>query len=156
MNIPTLPLELTGLEIVYLCDSIANSDAAQGLPERDEYLPLAREALLLLGSAYLEVVAPDGIYSGPVELHVSEEVAWLLRGKVKTGSIGLDGTTNIGIGLLRKLYALLLRFNADVSGLPAVTGVDRELGIADRAVLAALKEERDARGSTDPGTDAGT
>ena len=155
MNAPTLPLALTGLEVVFLCDSIGNPDKAEGLDDRDAYVPLAREALLLLGSAYIEVVGDAAVAPGPVTLHVSEEVAWLLRGKVKTGSIGIDGTTVIGPGLLRKLYGLLLDFNNAVAGLPAVTAKDRELAPAERQLLAALKEERDARGITDQGTDAG-
>lgn len=140
MITPTLPLELTGLETVFLCDSILNDDKALGLQDRDAYVPLAREALLLLGSAYGELVQADGVHAGPVTLMVNEETAWLLRSKVKTGSIGLDGATNIGVPLLRKLYALLLRFNADVPGLPPVTGVDREMDAFDKLTLRVVKE----------------
>jgi hypothetical protein len=131
----TLPLELTGLETVFLTDAIKNDDAAQGLPDRDSYFPLAREALLLLGSAYVELVHPDGIAPGPVTLQVSEEVAWLLRGKVKTGDIGIDGQTNVGVPLLMKLYRLLLSFNAEVVGLPPVCGEDATLTAFDKYAL---------------------
>src|SRR6266480_2759902 len=93
----TLELSLSGLEVVFLTDSIDNRDQAVGLDEQYAYLPLARKALLLLGSAYREVVTSEGIRPGPVELQVSEELVWLLRGKVKTGDLAIDGKTNVGI-----------------------------------------------------------
>ena len=52
MNRPTLPIVLSGLEVIHLSDSIAADDHAKGLPERDAYVPLARQALLLLGAAF--------------------------------------------------------------------------------------------------------
>ena len=68
-------ITLTGLEIVYLCDSIANKDIAEGLPDKDAFVPLARGALLKLGSAYRELVAVDGIAPGPVMVAITEEEA---------------------------------------------------------------------------------
>src|SRR5689334_11117173 len=120
MEQPTRALDLTGLEVVFLTDSITNRDIAEGLPDKEAYLPLAREALLLLGSAYRELVSTDGIAAGPVTLQVTEEIAWLLRSKVRTGDLAIDGKTNIGVPMLLKLYDLLNAFNSDVIGLPPV------------------------------------
>ena len=109
-----LLIELTGMEVVYLVDSISNGDIAQGLPDREAYKPVAREALLLLGSAYKELVAPAGILPGPVPLMITEEQAWLFRSKVKTGDVDLSGA-NLGVALLLKLYDLLCRFNSGIN-----------------------------------------
>lgn len=110
---PKLPLELTGLEVVFLTDSISNKDLAEGLPDKDAYWPVARETLLLLGSAYVELVSVDGIDSGPVTLQITEEMAWLLRGKVKTGDMAIDKTP-IGVALLTKLYTMIQEFNSEL------------------------------------------
>src|SRR3990167_2200255 len=117
IDTPHLPLALTGREVVFLCDRIANKDYAEGLEDKERYIPLARKALLLLGSAYVEVVKPDKIeYDARVTLHVDEEIAWLLRGKVTTGDLGIDGKP-IGPTLLVKIYAILLEFAAGLSDL---------------------------------------
>ena len=110
---PALPIDLTGVEVVFLADQIQNDDKAKGLPDESTYMPLAREALLLLGSAYVELVESNaGIKIGPVTLFITEEIAWLLRSKVRTGDVAIDGRTPIGHILLLKLYMLLLQFNA--------------------------------------------
>lgn len=110
----TLPLTLTALEVIYLTDSIANSDVDQGdVDNRGGVQPLARPLLLKLGSAYCELVAPSGYdATATVTLSVTEPEAWLLRGKVQTGTTGMDKSV-IGVGLLRKLYGLLLAFNSE-------------------------------------------
>ena len=141
METATLALTLTGLETVFLADSVANKDIAEGLPDRDAYVPLARQALLLLGGAYRELVTAEGIAPGPVTLQVSEEIAWLLRSKVRTGDLAIDGKTNVGIALLLKLYDLLNAFNADVSGLPSVSTTEGEsMTDAKRWILNVAKE----------------
>jgi hypothetical protein len=109
MEEPTRPLLLTGLEVVFLCDSIKNEDLELGLPDPDAKVPIARNTLLLLASAYIEVVTLTGILSGPVLLEVTEEQVWLFRSKTVSGSMGFDGK-NIGISLLLKFYDLLVRF----------------------------------------------
>jgi len=152
---PTRPLTLSGLEVVFLSDSIANKDIAEGLPERDAYLPLAREALLLLGSAYRELVSAEGIDPGPLILEVNEEVAWLLRGKVRTGDLAIDGKTNVGVPLLLKLYDLLNGFNADLLGLPSVAEAEgQEISTEDREFLRSLKEHSDARTKSNENTNS--
>ena len=156
MEIPTRALTLSGLEVVYLTDSVRNKDTAEGLPDRDVFVPIGREALLLLGSAYRELVSPEGVSPGPVTLQVTEEIAWLLRDKVRTGDLAIDGQTNVGIPLLLKLFEVLNSFTADVPGLPPV-GVfeDREFSATDRQFLTLLKEGSNARGkpNEDPDTD---
>jgi hypothetical protein len=148
---PKLPITLTGLEVVFLTDSIANDDVAQGLPEKDAYWPLAREALLLLGSAYKEVVSPSGIAAGPVTIYITEEIAWLLRSKVKTGDVAIDNKTNVGIPILLKLYDLLQSFNSGFVDFEA-TGEDPPV---DKEKLVELRRQlSDARTDADP--DKGT
>jgi hypothetical protein len=154
---PTRALTLTGLEVVYLTDSVTNRDIAEGLPDRDAYVPLARQVLLLMGSAYRELVSSEGIKSGPITLQVTEEIAWLLRSKVRTGDVAIDGTTNVGIPLLLKLYEILNAFNSEIAGLPPVTAHEGP-GVSelDRQFLQLLKERADARAvpSDNPSTDA--
>jgi hypothetical protein len=155
METPTRPLTLSGLEVVYLTDSVRNKDTAEGLPDREAYVPVGREALLLLGSAYGELVSSEGVNPGPVTLQVSEEIAWLLRDKVRTGDLAIDGQTNVGISLLLKLFEVLNSFTADVPGLPPMsTHEDREFSAADRQYLSLLKEGSNARGK--PHQDADT
>lgn len=152
----TLPITLSGLEVIHLSDSIANDDIAKGLPERDAYVPLARQALLLLGSAYRELVTPEGVADGLIVIQVTEEQAWLFRAKTRTGDMAIDGKTPIGIPLLLKLYEILSSFN---SGVEITPGSEAEPAITEEArkFLAVLKEGADARRTTsnnaDPDTD---
>jgi hypothetical protein len=153
---PKLPLTLSGLEVVFLTDGIRNSDIAEGLPDKDAYWPLAREALLLLGSAYLEVVTPEGIKPGPVTIYISEEVAWLLRGKVRTGDVAIDGKTNVGTSLLLKLYAMLESFNSGLLDLETVAIEEPPVDntkleeFRQRELENLQKEVTDARTDTNP------
>lgn len=144
---PTRPLELTGLEVVFLTDAISNRDVAEGLPDKDAYYPLARQTLLLLGSTYCELVSADGILNGPVTLYVTQEMAWLLRGKVKTGDVGVDGVV-LGHGLLCKLYELLLAFNADVD-MPVSKDEGEAMTDFKRWTLKIAEESNATRRSTD-------
>ena len=113
---PALPLRLTGVEVVHLADSLNEWTASlvdgDGLTTRQRYLPLVRSALLQLGSAYVELVTMAAIEIGPVDVYITEEMAWLLRSKVRSGDIAIDGKTQIGHILLIKLYSLLLQFNS--------------------------------------------
>ena len=150
MNKPTLPIVLSGLEVIHLSDSIAADDHAKGLPERDAYVPLARQALLLLGSAYRELVQPVGVSDGLLTIHITEELAWLFRAKTRTGDLAIDNKTNIGISLLLKLYELLACFNSE---LDLTVGSVEEPAVTEeaRAYLHELKEKSSAR--PDPHTD---
>ena len=154
---PTLELELSGLEVIHLSDSIANDEIAKGLPERDTYVPLARATLLLLGSAYRELIFPEGVSDGLVHIQITEEQAWLFRSKVRTGDMAIDGKTNIGIPLLRKLYELLTCFNSELEITP---GIETEPPINEEArnYLRELKEAHNARRSnphSDPDASTG-
>lgn len=115
MDEPTAPITLTGLEVVFLTDAIKNDDAPEGRVGQGKNDPIGRDTLLLLGSAYEELVTADGVAPGPVVLYISQEIAWLFRSKVKTGDLGIDGKTKVGVSLLPKIYKLLLEFNSDLS-----------------------------------------
>ena len=150
MNRPTLPIVLSGFEVIHLSDSIAADDHAKGLPERDAYVPLARQALLLLGSAYRELVQPVGVSDAQVSIHITEELAWLFRSKTRTGDLAIDNKTNVGIPLLLKLYEMLAAFNSE---LDITVGFVEEPAVTEeaRAFLTELKEKSSAR--PDPHTD---
>ena len=150
MNKPTLPIVLSGFECIHLSDSIAADDHAKGLPERDAYVPLARQALLLLGSAYRELVQPVGVSDGLLTIHITEELAWLFRSKTRTGDLAIDNKTNVGIPLLLKLYELLAAFNSE---LDITAGAVEEPAVTEeaRTYLTSLKEAHNAR--PDPHTD---
>ena len=106
-----LPIDLTGVEVVFLSDALRCDGETVDELTTEEPLPLYRELLLRLGSAYCELVEMERIAIGPVTIHITEEMAWLLRSKVRTGDVAIDGHTQIGNILLLKLYNLLLQFN---------------------------------------------
>lgn len=139
-------LTLSAQEVVFLTDSIHNDDCAQGLPDSEAYVPLARALLLVLGSAYCELVSEAAIAEGVATISITEEQAWLLRSKVRTGDLGIDRTSRIGLTLLPKLYELLLRFNSFDTGLPPAD--EPPLPWDYFAKLAALKEETNAPTNT--------
>lgn len=141
----TLPIELTGLETVFLCDGILNKDVAEGLEDPKAIVPIARQTLLLLGSAYREVVSKTEGIRGNVTLQVTEEMAWLMRSKVRTGDVDIGGQ-NIGVGLLLKLYELLGAFQANVAELAFIGDVEeKELTEYDKQYLGYVKRETNAR-----------
>ena len=141
-----LPLELTGMETVFLIDAIKNTDIAEGLPDPDARVPIARNLLLVLGSVYTELVVPPsppantgGVLDGPCRVLVTEDEAWLLRSKVKTGDLGMD-KKDVGTGLLIKLYALLLDFNG-IDDLDFVDIPDRKMSDEDKTRLAQFNKD---------------
>ena len=140
---PALTLRLSGLEIVFLVDSLRNGDTVKG---REDELGVLRPLLLLLASAYREVVKPSGVINNVIELQVTEEMTWLMRSQVRTGDLALDGT-KIGINLSLSLYELLLRFN---SGLELEVTAEDE-GPMSQEAKDKLKEASNASRS-DPGT----
>ena len=114
-----LPLTLTGVEVVHLVDSLNEWTVAlengEGLTAHQRWMPLVRSALLQLASAYVELVGTgiNGLGDGKlIDVYITEDMAWLLRSKVRTGDIAIDGKTQIGHVLLIKLYLLLLQFNS--------------------------------------------
>lgn len=109
--LPTLPISLSGLETVFLLDSVRNGASIKDI---EDELGCLHELVLNLGSLYRELVKPEGIQPGPLSVHISKEQAWLLRAKVRTGDLGIDGQTNVGVGLSLKLYELMARFESRV------------------------------------------
>ena len=132
----TKPLSLTGMEVVFLSDLISGDSEADELPKH-KYV--CRQLLLLLGSAYLELVDRDGISVGPVDLCVTEEMGWIMHSRTNTGDMGIDGKTNIGVGLLLKLYTLLEAFNNEVAGFP-VGGEDEDMDEMKRYTLKIVRD----------------
>lgn len=112
-----LPIELTADEIRILTDAIKNADKEDGHE-------CAKPLILKLGSAFLEMLHPDKAKDGAVTIFVTERQAWLLRNKLDSG-LRTDKQPRLGIECLRKVYTILLRFDADVS-LPDAEG-DRTL-----------------------------
>lgn len=168
MEEPRLPLILTPYEIIHLTDAISNKDVAEGLPDRDAYVPVAREALLLLGSIYKQIVTPDGKIQteyaeiegeqpGPlaVQFMVTLEQAWLFRSKVKTGDLGLDRQI-IGGPLLAKIYDVICRFHLGIN----MDGWPDAIEPPENMVkLQAYREERAraaANANADPSPDPST
>ena len=104
-------LTLNRDEILVLTDRVQNGDRGT------EEMPISAYRLLLkLGSLYLETVQLDG---KPAEatVAVTEAETWLLRSKVTSGD-KLASDPLFGVKLLRKLYTLLLAFDAEVDRLP--------------------------------------
>jgi len=139
----SLVIALTGKEVVYLTDSILNKDIAEGLSEKEAYMPLARPLLLKLASLFTELVSETGVLPGPVDIAITEEEAWLLRTKVRSGDILQDGTP-IGISLLCKLYNLLIEFNNELNDLQFGEIDEKQLTDFNRQYLKWVKEEADA------------
>ena len=112
-----LPIDLTGVEVIFLTDSLRMNESTtfeMELRDDEEALPYYRDLLLRLGSAYCELVDESrGPQVGPVTVFITEEMAWILRSKVRTGDVAIDGKTQIGHILLLKLYNLLLQFNTN-------------------------------------------
>lgn len=137
---PALPIELLGIEIVFLMDKLRNGDNGKTV---EEELSCLRPLILIMGSAYREVVTPQGIDAvKPVTLHVTKDMAWLLRSKVMTGDIGCDGKTVIGVNLNLKLFELLENFE---SGMSDMATVDADEELLSEETKKWLKEGFDAR-----------
>ena len=119
---PTACLTLSGLETVFLSDALRNGITVKAI---EDELSCVRPLLLNLGSAYRELVTPkpDGIKAGPISIEVTEQQCWLMRALVRTGDLGIDGKTNVGVPLLLKLYGLLLQLESGID-LPVVDVVD--------------------------------
>ena len=141
-----LPITLDAVEIIYLTDSVGNFDLDQGDVDQPQRIQtLARPLLLKLGGAYLELVPESGILdkNKTVVIYLTEREAWLLRGKIQTGTTGTDKSI-IGLGLLRKLYGILLEFNSGVD-VDVVQNDDVSFGDKHKNALNKLEKEEKAR-----------
>lgn len=112
----TLPIDLTACEVRILTDALRNTDQEDGQP-------CAKPLILILGSAFLEMLHPDKAREGTVTVHVTQRQAWLLRSKLDSG-LRTDKQPKLGIEALRKIYVVLLRFDADLH-LPDAESDDR-------------------------------
>lgn len=108
------PLTLNRDETLVLSDRVSNVEAVQPDEMRCNPLPL----LLKLGALYLELVVPgENNATATGTIMVTEAETWLLRAKVNSGD-KLASDPLFGIRLARKVYALLLAFDADTDSLP--------------------------------------
>ena len=120
-----LPLTLNQGETMLLTDRVQNTAL-------DDNVPIGKPFLLKLASAYLELVG-DKTTTQTVTVFITEREAWLARSLFNSGD--RTATDNLaGVHLLRKLYAILLRFNADeVDALPDADAGDKSFAEMPKA-----------------------
>jgi len=111
---------------------------------------------LKLGGVYCELVNEDGILPGPVEIAITEEEAWLLRSKVRTGDMAIDGQTRIGVSLLSKLYKILIQFNDGLDEFISTDIEEKPMTDFNHQFLGWMKEEVDAGREPSENTDRST
>lgn len=104
----TATLSLTGLETVFLSDALRNAD---NISQDNDQFECLKPLVVNLASLYIELLSREGILPGPLDIEITEPQAWLLRQKVRTGDIAIDGKTNVGVSLLTKLYNILIMFS---------------------------------------------
>lgn len=131
------PLELTAMEIMLLTDRIQNSD-------KDEGREIAKPLLIKLASAYLEMIG-ERPREGTCTIWVTEPEAWLARSKFNSGD-RCDADPKLGIHMLRKLYSILLTFDADLEQWPVVDDGDKRY--VDHSVP--IREVYDEDGNAEP------
>jgi hypothetical protein len=137
-------LSLTWEEVMLLTDRVANNDMVEGAHG-------PKDLILKLGSAYLESIHESGGKPGEVTLVVSEAEAWLLRGKVNSFD-KMANRPQLGIGLLRKIYRVLLAYNATVD-LPVVAGRDELDRHTVREAMARWRQSQNGNAGTDNSSD---
>ncbi len=122
-------LFLNVYEVVHLVDGIDPPDPVSHhieLRGTTKYLDPDsswQDLLYRLGFLYCELVPSDGSFydgceSDYREVLVSERDLWLLKSRIKTGDMSMDGTVNIGVGLLKKIFKLLREFQFPDLGIP--------------------------------------
>ncbi len=128
----TRPIQLTRDETMLLSDRIRNDE--QGIDgQRVDGILL----LLKLGSIFLEVTLTSWDFQRTVPLAITEAEAWLFRSRVTTGD-KTAGDSLFGVKLLRKIYAVLLEFDAAEIGPDAS---DEEGAIMTEDQKQALKQK---------------
>lgn len=141
----TATLSLTGLETVFLSDTLRNADNISQDNDQFEYL---KPLVVNLASLYVELLSGEGILPGPLDIEITEPQAWLLRQKVRTGDIAIDGKTNVGVSLLTKLYNILIMFSNQMQDIET----SEDGPVLSEQNKADLKEERYARWITNENT----
>ncbi len=115
MEKPRLELILTGPEVYFLSDKLRGAAITPGgkPDERDYYTPLVRALLLVLASAYTEVVSVTGPnLEAVVPVMIDEEMAWLIREVTSNDDVDSQGH-QLGLSLLLEVYAVLLKFHTE-------------------------------------------
>ena len=123
------PLTLNRDETMILADRVANTDVGT-----QDMQVAAYRLLIKLGSLYMELVSPSAGATAEGTIVVTEAEAWLLRGKVNSGE-KMASDQFFGINLLRKLYALVLEFDADTDGLAVAEEAGPGMGDREREAL---------------------
>lgn len=131
------PLELTAHELLLLTDRVQNTD-------KDDGREIAKPFLLKLASAYLEMIG-DRPKDGTCTIWVTEREAWLARSKFNSGD-RCDADPKLGIHMLRKLYSILLSFDADLDQWPVANDGDKRY--VDHSVP--IREVYDEDGNAEP------
>lgn len=145
-NAKVLGLKLNVYEVIHLVDSIDGLEQASHPEQRGStaYLEVEPNRVLLSGLArlYDELVPPEGDFFVGCEnvfeeILITEEDLWIIKSRVKTGDMSMDGTVNIGVGLLKKVFALLRAFQFPDIGIPdsADPSGDRRLSKNDKRHL---------------------
>lgn len=131
----TLPLHLGVLEVIFLADSLHVDDTDEGDQTNPSHFRgpyVGRPLLIKIGSLYLEFAAltygfdfeNDDPPKTQLPIHITEAEAWLIKSKVRSGDLGWDNTTNIGVDLTCKLFELICHFNTDISWSPVGVRAD--------------------------------
>jgi hypothetical protein len=131
------PLELTAMEVLLLTDRVQNTD-------REDNREIAKPFLLKLASAYLEMIG-ERPREGTCTIWVTEPEAWLARSKFNSGD-RCDADPKLGIHMLRKLYRILLAFDAELDQWPEATEGDKRF--IDQSMP--IREVYDEDGNSEP------
>jgi len=110
------------LEVIFLADNLKVDDTDEGHPNvpshyRGDYI--GRSLLRKIGSLYVEFAEQTddfdfestGTPTNLIPIFITEAEAWLVKSRVRTGDLGLDGMTNIGVRLSCKLFDLVNKFD---------------------------------------------
>lgn len=125
----TLPLHLNVLEVIFLADNLKVDDTDEGALEVTSHYRgdfIGRALLRKIGSLYVEFADLTGDFDFEGEdldqhqapIFVTEKEAWLIKSKIRTGDLGLDGMTNIGVRLSCKLFELVNKFDTSSIQIP--------------------------------------
>ena len=131
------PLELTAMEVLLLTDRVQNTD-------REDNREIAKPFLLKLASAYLEMIG-ERPREGTCTIWVTEPEAWLARSKFNSGD-RCDADPKLGIHMLRKIYRILLAFDAELDQWPEATEGDKRF--IDQSMP--IREVYDEDGNSEP------
>lgn len=150
MDLPSLPIVLTGFEIIFLSDALRNGDTVK--TEEDE-LTVLKPLILTIGQQYRDLFAgkeikellESGVLNNTIELHITKAQAWLLHSKVRSGDLDICGQ-NVGIELCTEIYNVLLNFEkTEVEpGLIDLETVDKDYNLTEEQ-KSDLREQKYAR-----------